>query len=321
MRVAQQERALRRLRLRIGADVHPRLRQAKLHVVLGHQEVRRADPRAVLDHEVDGRLFGRHAAHLRDLTQRLAGQRLQLFVLEADQQHALGRAGRVVQAFPARVRRLHFLDDALANVRLLQTRDPRVEPAFLHPGRHRRVEPGRTGGVAVHVGSDVQPGGTCRFDLLDRLLHLRPVALAGGLEVIDLRIDLRFARDADQLVQRFEEAIAFAAHVRDVAAAEFAGRLGELDQLVGLRVGRGRVDQRSADTERALAHRLPHEFLHALQLVRRRRTIVEADLVLAHRGRADERGDVHRHALLGQELEVVAERGPGDVVADVRSGS
>ena len=135
--------------------------------------------------------------------------------------------------------------------------------------------------------------------------------------MIGLCVHLRLARDADQLVERLEEAIALAAHVRDVAAAELAGGLAERDELVRLRVRRRRVDQRAADAERALAHGLAHHVLHLLQLFGRRRDIVIADHVLAHRGGADERSDVRRNALLDQEVEILAERLPRDVVADV----
>ena len=100
MRVAQQERTFRRRRLGVRADVHPGLRQAELHVLFRHQEVRRADARVILDHEIDRCVLGRHAAHLRDFGERLAGQRLELLGLEADQQHALRRAGREQQALP-----------------------------------------------------------------------------------------------------------------------------------------------------------------------------------------------------------------------------
>ena len=88
MRIAQQEQALGRRRLRVRADVHPRLRQAELHVLFRHQEVGRADACVILDHEIDRRVLGRYAAHLRDFGERLAGQRLELVGLEADQQHA-----------------------------------------------------------------------------------------------------------------------------------------------------------------------------------------------------------------------------------------
>jgi hypothetical protein len=90
MRIAQQERAFRRRRLGVRADVHPRLRQPEFHVLFRHQEVRGADARVILDDEIDRRVLGRNAAHLRDLGERLAGERLELVGLEADQQHAIG---------------------------------------------------------------------------------------------------------------------------------------------------------------------------------------------------------------------------------------
>ena len=48
-----------------------------------------------------------------------------------------------------------------------------------------------------------------------------------------------------------------------------------------------------------------------------RRTVVEADLVRAHRRRADERRDVGRDAARHQVIEIAAERVPDDVELDV----
>ncbi len=287
MRVAQQERPFRRRRLGVRADVHPRLRQAELHVVFGHQEVRRADTRVILDHEIDRGILGRNAAHLRDLGERLAGQRLELLGLEADQQHALRRAGGEQQALPLHVRVAHLGDDFLADIRLLQLCDPAVDTALLHPRRHRSIEPGRSRRVCIHVRRDRQTLLARGFDLGDGLSHLRPVLLTRGLQVISLRMYFALARDTDQLVERFEKAIAFAAHVRDVAAAELTGSARERDQFFGLRIRSGCVDEGAADAERAFAHRLAHQLLHMLQLGGRGRTVVVTYDVLARGGRAD----------------------------------
>ena len=74
--------------------------------------------------------------------------------------------------------------------------------------------------------------------------------------MVDLGGRLRRARDRDELVDGLEQPAALASHVRDVHAAVRRGGLRERDELVGLRVERGRVDQRRADAERALFHRL-----------------------------------------------------------------
>ena len=100
------------------------------------------------------------------------------------------------------------------------------------------------------------------LDHRDDRVHLRPVGLAGRLEVIDLGRDARLAADANQLVDRFDQPVALAAHVRDVLAAVLRRDLAQLDQLLGRGVEGRRVDQRRADAERARFHLLPHERAH-----------------------------------------------------------
>jgi len=110
--------------------------------------------------------------------------------------------------------------------------------------------------------------------------------------VVDLRRDLGVAGDGEHLVDRLVQAVALAAHVGDVHAAVLSGRSAERHQLGRLGVEGGGVDERGADAERALAHRLVHERHHAGELVGGRLTIGVAELVDAHRRRADEGGDV-----------------------------
>jgi len=98
-------------------------------------------------------------------------------------------------------RRSHLLHDALADVRSLEPIDPGVDPALLHPWRHRCVEPGGSRSVCIHVGGDREPFTTRRFDSVDGLPHLRPVLLTGGLQVMHLRMNIRGARDRDQFIE------------------------------------------------------------------------------------------------------------------------
>src|SRR5690606_2452868 len=153
--------------------------------------------------------------------------------------------------------------------------------------------------------------------LRDRLVEFRPVLHSRGLQVVDLGRDVRLAGDGDQLVDRLEQLVALAPDVRDVHATVLRGDARELDQLARLRVERRRVDQRGADAERTLLHGLSHQRAHALQLIGRGRPVLVADLVDTHRRRADERRDVRRDPTLDQVLEVLAQRGPWDVVLDV----
>ena len=118
-------------------------------------------------------------------------------------------------------------------------------------------------------------------------------------------------------VDRFDQPIALAADVRDVLAAVLRGHLAQLDQFLGARVERRRVDQRRADPERALFHLLTHERAHLVELSRRGLPILEADDVLADRRRADERRDVLRDAAPLELAQVLGQRRPGDVELDV----
>ncbi len=147
---------------------------------------------------------------------------------------------------------------------------------------------------------------------VDHAVHLRPVRLAGRLQVINLGGQSGLAADADQLVDRFDEAIALAAHVRDVHALVVGRRLRDLDQLLGRRVEARRVDQRRRDAERAVLHLPLHQIAHRLQLLRRGPLVVEADGVFAQRRRADERGEVRRDAALLEIEHAVVQRRPGD---------
>ena len=114
------------------------------------------------------------------------------------------------------------------------------------------------------------PSFCARFDSRQQFVHFRPVLLAGGFDVINLRRNVRFAADPQQFVERFEQLIPFAAHVRDVFALIFRGDLAQLDQLFGFRIKRRRINQRSADPERARFHFLAHELAHLVELLRRR---------------------------------------------------
>ena len=133
--------------------------------------------------------------------------------------------------------------------------------------------------------------------------------------MVDLAADLRPARDLDELVYGLEEPVALVAQVRDVRAA---GGFGEPDELVSRRKSSRRVDQGGAHAERALRGGIAGERAHPLELSGCGGPVVVADLVHAERRRADERGDVDRHAPADEVLEALAERRPRDVVLDVR---
>ena len=214
-------------------------------------------------------------------------------------------------------RRAHFGDDARAHGGIHQPLAPFLVAAGLHPRRHRGVESRRAGGVGVHVGGDAHSCRARGVDAIDDRVHLRPVRAAGRLEVVDLRGDARLAGDAHQLVDPFQQAIPFAAHMGDVHAAVRLRRLAQLDQLLGGGIRAGGVDERRSHAERAVAHGPADHGAHLLELVRSGRTVRAAEDVDARRRRAEERADVDRDAAADQRVEIFAERGPVDVVLDV----
>ena len=135
--------------------------------------------------------------------------------------------------------------------------------------------------------------------------------------MVNLGGKVGLASDGDQLIDGFDEAVSFAAHVRDVDAAVLAGDFGQGDQLIGLGVGAGRVDERRGQAEGAVVHGFASEGLHLLELGGRRRAILAAEDVDARRGGAEERADVRSDTAMLQPVEILAERRPLDRVPDV----
>jgi hypothetical protein len=132
--------------------------------------------------------------------------------------------------------------------------------------------------------------------------------------LINLDRQLRLARNAQRLVDRFEEFVAFAADMRDIHAAVLGRDLAQLDEFFCGGIRRGRVDQRRGDAHRAFFHRFGHEGLHRLELRRRRRDVVPAEHVDSNGRRRDERADVGRHTALLQVIEILAERSPRNLI-------
>ncbi|MCR5879989.1 hypothetical protein [Phenylobacterium sp. J367] len=312
----EQEGALGRLALGVRTEAHPGERRLARDVLLGHQEIDHLHAGAVLDHEIDGGVLRADPALAGDLGQGLAGQRLQLRVLEADQQGALG-AGVALQVLEPLGRSAHLGQDLGPGGGVLQPLDPLLHAAGLNPGRHGRVETGGAGGVGVHVGRDPQALGAGGLDLRDGLVELAPVLLAGRLQVVDLGRRAGAAGDLDQLVDRFQQARAFRAHVTDVDPAAAPGLGGQGDQLVRFGEGAGRIDQARADAQGAVLHGLHDQGPHLRELLGRRVHVVLAEDVHPHRLRPHEGGDVLRDALRLEMAQILVERGPGDVVLDV----
>src|SRR5439155_2622283 len=106
------ETSLGRRRFGVRTEADPRLADLLADIVVGHQEVDRLDAAAVLDDQIDGRIFRRDAAHARHFGERLAGERFESLALEADEQHALRRTGEAHQVLPRHIRVAHLLQYA-----------------------------------------------------------------------------------------------------------------------------------------------------------------------------------------------------------------
>ncbi len=311
-----QKHPLGRRRIRIRVEADPGERQLAAHVLLRHQKVGDRYARSVLDHQVDGGVLGTHATHLRDLGERLARQRLELRVLEPEQQRAGGARGSV-EVLPRRGRVAHLGEHTRANRRILQPADPGLEAAVLHPRRHGGIEPGRTRRVQVHIRGDADPGGARSLDLVDERVELAPISSARSFQVIDLRRRARGPGDVDGLLRRLEQPIALAAHVHAVDPAAARRLAGERHELGGASVLVRAVDERGGDPEGSFLHRLAHQRAHPLELRGGRLHVALAEHVGADRARAHEGGDIGRNAVPLELVQVLPESGPVDRVVNV----
>ena len=312
-----QEHAFGRGGVRIRIEAHPRQRDLAAHVLFRHEEVRHRDARTVLHHQVDHGLFGAHAALLRHVSQRPAGERLERRVLEAEQQRA-GRAGRAIEVLPGWRGIAHLGQHAAADRPVLEARDPRFQASVLHPRGHGGIKTRRARRVHVHVGGDADPRRARLLHLMDERIELVPVALTGGFQVVDFRRCSGSPGDVDRLLHRLDQSISFTAHVHAVDAPAARGLARQRDQLGCPGVVIGAVDERGGHAERPLLHGLAHQRAHLRQLRRRRLHVPLAEHVGAHRAGPDEGRDVRCDAAPLEPVQVLPERRPVDGVANVR---
>jgi hypothetical protein len=80
--------------------------------------------------------------------------------------------------------------------------------------------------------------------------------------VVDLSRHAGAAGDLDCLLQPFEQPRFFGAHVSDVDAVIVGHDLTERDQLIGIGVAAGGIDERGGDAERAIFHGRGEHFRH-----------------------------------------------------------
>ena len=179
------------------------------------------------------------------------------------------------------------------------------------------VESGSGCGVGVHVGPDFESFLLRRFNPLQQFIFFRPVFLAGGFDVVNLRRNPGFAADSDHLIESLEQLISLAAHVGDVFALVFGGDFTQLDELFGFRIKCRRINERRANPEGTRFHFLAHEFAHLVELFRRWLFVLQSDDVLAHSGCAEEGSDVAGDAALFQIMQILRQGVPFNLEFDV----
>ena len=89
---------------------------------------------------------------------------------------------------------------------------------MLNPGRHGSIQPGSPGCVGVHIGCDMDsrsPGG---FHFFHHGLQLVPILSAGCLQMVNLSPKTGIASYVEQLIQSFNQSIAFTAEMGNVHA-------------------------------------------------------------------------------------------------------
>ena len=129
----------------------------------------------------------------------------------------------------------------------------------------------------------------------------------------DLRGHAALVADADGLRDRVEQHRRLAAHVREIKPVARAHRARERDQLLGVRVRAGWIDEPRGEAPGAGVHRLAEQPLHSAQLVGAGRPRLEAHGRDAQGAVADEVHDVDRRPHAPQGIEILAEGLPREV--------
>ncbi len=127
--------------------------------------------------------------------------------------------------------------------------------------------------------------------------------------------------DLDRLPDRVQDGVTLVAHVREVRAPVLARDARQLDQLLGVGVDRGRVDEGGGHSDRPVLHALTHERPHLLELLGRRLDVLVAEHDPPHLGEPDVVRHVQGDAQALQVPEVLRVRAPADLLpVDHRSG-
>ena len=126
------EYALRSWRPGVRAEADPGFCQFPANIVFRHEEIHGINTTVIFNDEVNCRFRRIRFAFVGDFLQRLAGERSQVLVFEANQQDVF-RARADVKIFPFVCRPFHLGHDARANIGIFESCDPGIVTTFLHP--------------------------------------------------------------------------------------------------------------------------------------------------------------------------------------------
>ena len=178
---------------RVGAELHPRLLQLQLDVVLAHQEVGRLDATVLAENQIHrGVEIVRRSSSARSRTSRLP-----MYCWFSARR-------RLVISTPAGVASSHRFSHSLVGCATSWRGSSRASsalarlsnsfPSAENDGGRHDVRPGRAGRVRVHVRLNVDARRARRVDLRDHRRAPSPVARARRLEMVDLRRHAALAR-------------------------------------------------------------------------------------------------------------------------------
>src|SRR5882724_498449 len=294
---------------RVVVNGNPWLLEGEGDVRLGHAEDGHGSKRMVFDEEVKESVHGILVPHFCDVSQRLALQRKQLWIVDYADEDSFRARNFLPFVVPLVGRSEHVFADASAHRWIFQALEELGVAAVVGPRGNESGKIVEPGGVGVSVSGDVNslsPGG---IHLCDGFGHVAPTRFATHFEMPDFDGDVSFAADTHGLVDGGQNTGAFITHMGSVDATEFRGFGGEGDQLFGFCVGSGSVLERSGNADGAIAHGLADEFFHLFELRGGGLHVIIAEHHAPHARGAHVAGEIDSHALLLDAGKILA-KGP-----------
>ena len=119
-------------------------------------------------------------------------------------------------------------------------------------------------------------------DFGDRQGHFVPVLFTSRFEVKDVDRSLARAPDIQRFVDRFQQAVAFVAHVSVIATTILAGNFAQRCDLFGPGVNGRWIDQSCGNTDRSSLHAFANQFSHSMEFIIARSSVNFAKNKFSH---------------------------------------